>query len=159
MFHLEGILSTSKNYPYLYIIIKDIYIYIGETERANYYRLGEHLTIGTKGFRDKLIKIDPETESNLNIPIKYLSIGINDYFNNEHTNKFSVKHFLRLIEADLHRELKQNSNKIYYEFKIISDVTKTNPIPNEKLNKLRSTEWYSNEFANIFDKFITFANK
>ena len=163
MYYLEGNLSTNKRYPYLYLLLKDEYIYIGETSRPNYTRLTEHLVLGKNGdksgFRENLKIKDPDVEKEENIPIKYYSVGISEYFTFNIQQLFTLKEFLVLIEADLHNEFKKRRNEIQLDFHIISSTVRTNPIPSKKITNLIKTREYREIRENVFIKFIAFINK
>jgi hypothetical protein len=160
-YYLKGVLNNEeRDYPYIYVLIKEEYLYIGETERRNYVRLSEHLTRQSNtGFLSKLIREDPEIGEKDDIPIKYFSLGIDDYFKKKIINNFSVKEFIRLIEAEIHIEIRKRRNDINNNFVLISDITRTNPLPSGKIIKLQSQNWYKELKENIYNEIIQFINE
>jgi hypothetical protein len=160
IYYLKGVLNNEeRDYPYIYVLIKDEYLYIGETERRNYVRLSEHLTRqNNTGFLSKVIKVDSEIGEKDDIPIKYFSLGIDEYFKKKIINKFSVKEFIRLIEAEIHTEIRKRRNDIDNNFILISDITRTNPIPSKKIMILQSQDWYKELKEKIFKTIIQFLN-
>ena len=140
--------------PTVYLISIERYIYIGETNRSFISRLSEHLSKnGT--FYKKLKNADIEVFYDNTLKIKYLSTELNEI---NFAKKFGVKTILRMLEADLHRELRRRRNEILCEFDIISDITRTDPHFSPMLYKMTKSSDYVSLLNKIIEETIVFIN-
>jgi hypothetical protein len=120
--HNFSLLSAKSVGPYIYIIVKGSFLYIGETQRYPFHRWHEHFSeYGT--FINKLSRHDPElAEMNCHIHVYWMPLP--DIENG--CTSANVKRATQYLEHLIHLELYKEP-KVFPKYSIISETTRTAP--------------------------------
>lgn len=116
-----GQIKSIKNFPHIYFIVKDEYIYVGETQKTPILRWSSHLNKGS--FEINLTKKDYEILNN-NLPTLFFAFSCEEI--KTFSSTYSSKSLTQYVEHLVHLTI--ISNKNFKKFKLISNTKKTCPL-------------------------------
>lgn len=142
MIRKVGELIANENSSYLYFIIKDGYLYIGESMSPLAERWGSHTQDGT--FQKKLLEIDEDAYSS---DTPFLYIGYECEAIDIHVSLIEKRFVLRYIEHKVHYEFAKGVESFDLNLTVISDTSRTAP-------QKCSQHWGEDLAYQIFESFI-----
>mgnify|MGYP001060609287 FL=1 len=115
--------SSKARQPCIYAILKDSYIYIGETQRYVFSRWGSHLS-KNGSFIVNLLKID-EDAAQEDSKVEAISFHLTEI--EENCENWEWKKVTQSIEHEVHLKIDQSS-VISTKYTTISNTTRTAPL-------------------------------
>lgn len=127
--------NTRKGLPYVYFIIAEKYLYIGETIRHPSIRFGEHLKSGS--FKKNILKKNEDISLD-DLEIYFFAFRVDKISPLDgHKRDLAIK----TLENEIHLEIIRNFN-FNRKYVFISDVSRTAPKNNEytEISKMMARE-------------------
>lgn len=125
-----GVITGPFVGQYIYLILSNDLMYIGETQRHPVRRWGEHLSLDS-GFHRYIDKYsDPDLDYNLDIRFySFLCTELPNYF-----SITELKAATQAVEHVIHVEIKAKPSLVGFKYKIISSTDNTAPRSFKKWN-------------------------